>query len=209
MKAGRIILLILISFTNSLSAGEFNEVQNYLDPAPAWEKLPGVDGKTHSLSDLKDKPVIVVAFTCNSCPYAVDYEDRLIDLANKHTNVAVVAINVNLVPADNLEAMQQRAKEKMFPFPYLFDESQEIARQYGASRTPEFFVLNKDRKIVYMGAFDDNTNAQEVTQHFVENAIQAALSGKRPSPVETAPIGCSIRYLSERQRERLRRKQTR
>lgn len=195
-----------ILLASTLPAGEFNEAKSYLDPAPAWKELPGVDGETHSLANLKDKPVVVVAFTCNSCPYAVDYEDRLIALANKHDNVAVVAINVNLVKADKLEAMQQRATEKKFPFPYLFDESQEIAREYGASRTPEFFVLNKERKIIYMGSFDDNTDANEVTKHYVKDAIQAALTGERPSVIETAPIGCSIRYLSERQRERLRRK---
>lgn len=204
-----LILTLGILFATALAAGEFNEVKSYLDPAPAWKELPGVDGATHSLSDLKVKPVIVVAFTCNSCPYAVDYEDRLIALAKKHENVAVVAINVNLVKADNLAAMRQKAKDKTFPFAYLFDESQEIAREYGASRTPEFFVLNKERKIVYMGAFDDNTNADEVTKHYVEDAIQAALQGERPAVAETALVGCSIRYLSERQRERLRLKKER
>lgn len=192
-------------------AGKFNEKLNIGDSTPKWDDLPGVDGKTHSLDDLKDHPVIVVAYTCNSCPYAVDYEDRLIALAKKYANtkVAVVAINVNLIEEDNLEAMAKKSKAKGFPFPYLFDESQEIAKQFGATRTPEFFVLNQVREVVYMGAFDDNTDASKVTKNYVEEAVQATLSGKEITETETAPIGCAIRILSERQKLRLKLKKKR
>ena len=208
-----ISFLLLLLFALPVQAGEFNEKLNHLDIAPTWTSLPGVGVKNHSLSDLKDKDVVVVAFTCNSCPYAVDYEDRLIELSNKYTaeknQVAVVAINVNLIDEDNMEAMTKRAGEKKFSFPYLFDESQEIAKAYGASRTPEFFVLNKKRQVVYMGAFDDTTDATKVTKNYIEDAIQAALAGKPPEVIETVPIGCSIRYLSERQRQRLKKRQER
>ena len=182
--------------------GEYNPVLNIGDPAPAWKNLPGVDGKTHSLADLKETPVVVVVFTCNSCPYAVDYEDRINALAKEHAGdspqAAVVAINVNLVPADSLAKMQTRAKEKGFAFPYLYDESQQIAKAYGATRTPEFFVLNKERKIVYMGAMDDNSNAEKVTKSYLKPAIAAALAGNTPEVNETVAVGCLIRFKRER-----------
>ncbi|MCA9222102.1 MAG: thioredoxin family protein, partial [Planctomycetales bacterium] len=169
-------------------------------------ELPGTDGKQHSLSDLKDKRVVVVAFTCNSCPYAVDYEDRLNQLAQKYaaadSAVAVVAINVNKAEKDALPAMIERAREKKFTFPYLYDESQQIARDFGASRTPEFFVLNADRKIVYMGAMDDDATGKEIKQHFVADAIAAALAGKLPETKETVPIGCNVRYERTRRTKR-------
>lgn len=187
-----------------LSAGEFNPDKNIGDMAPAWKDLPGTDGKSHSMSDLADKEIVVVAFTCNSCPYAVDYQDRIVNLASQYTaadsKVAVVAINVNAVPADSFEKMQDRAEEAKFNFAYLFDESQQIAKDYGAGRTPEFFVLNKERQIVYMGAFDDNTKPSEVKKHYVEDAIAATLKGEKVIVSETAPVGCAIRWAKERRR---------
>lgn len=189
-------------FSQTVSAGEYNPVLNIGDKAPAWEKLPGVDGKTHSLSDLKVTPVVVVVFTCNSCPYAVDYEDRINALAKKHEGVSakvkVVAINVNLIEADSLAKRRERAKEKGFAFPYLFDESQQIAKAYGATRTPEFFVLDSERKIVYMGAMDDSSDAAKVTKQYVGPAIEAALSGTALEVKETVAVGCNIRFARKR-----------
>ncbi len=191
---------------DGVSAGEFNPVLDIGDKAPAWKKLPGVDGKEHSLADLKKKEVLVVFFTCNSCPYAVDYEDRVVAFAKKHvkkdSKVGLVAINVNLVKEDLMPEMKKKAKEKGFTFPYLFDESQQIAKDFGAGFTPEFFVLNKDRKVVYMGAFDDSPNADKVKKKHVDAAVEAALAGKSPEVKETVPIGCRIRI------ERRRRKRT-
>ncbi len=196
------IIAFGILLGGSLFAGEFNPVLNIGDNAPAWENLPGVDGKTHSLSDLKKSPVVVVVFTCNSCPYAVDYEDRINVLAKMHqgesAKVSVVAINVNLVPADSLAKMQVRAKEKGFAFPYLYDESQQIAKAYGATRTPEFFVLDAERKIVYMGAMDDNSDEKKVTKQYLQPAIDAAVSGKTPEVKETVAVGCNIRFVRKR-----------
>jgi peroxiredoxin len=187
-------------------AGEYNPVLNYGDPAPAWSKLPGIDGKQHSLADLKDKQLVVVVFTCNSCPVAVDYEDRIVAFAKKHAGptdpVAVVAINVNKIEADSLPRMKERAEEKGFPFPYLFDESQKIARDYGATYTPEFFVLNKDRKVVYMGGMDDNSNVANVTTNYLDPAVAAALKGEKPATVETVARGCTIRYERERRKKK-------
>jgi peroxiredoxin len=194
--------LFVLSLAASLPAGEFNPTLNIGDPAPAWNKLPGTDGKQHSLADLKQKEVVVVAFTCNSCPYAVDYEDRMIAFANKHcgpqSKVALVAINVNKIDEDSLPKMQERAKEKKFPFPYLFDETQQIAKDFGATFTPEFFVLGKDRKIVYMGALDDKTNPAEVKINYLEQAVAAALEGKLPETKKTAARGCLVRYERKR-----------
>ena len=121
--------------------------------------------------------VIVVVFTCNSCPYAVAYEDRIADFvkrrcSEKDAKVALIAINVNKVKADLLPAMKERAKKKKFRFPYVFDESQKTAKDYGATYTPEFFVLNRDRKIVYMGAMDDSPNPKNVKRQHVEIAAQ-------------------------------------
>src|SRR6056297_2589559 len=155
-------LLAVVVVAETAASGEFNRVLNVGDAAPIWQDLPGVDGQAHSLGDLSDKDAVVVVFTCNSCPYAVDIEDRLIELSREYRdrNVAVVAINVNLVREDLLPAMKQRAAEKQFPFAYLFDESQQIAKDFGAKRTPECFVLDGDRKVVYMGAFDDSPDGK-------------------------------------------------
>jgi len=206
-----LFLVLAVSFLGTLSTamrdcsgGEFNPDKSIGDTAPAWTDLPGTDGKKHSLGELSGKEVVVVAFTCNSCPYAVDYQQRIIDLAAKYSGdeskVAVVAINVNAVPADSFEKMKERAEEAKFNFLYLFDESQQIAKEYGAGRTPEFFVLNKDRQIVYMGAFDDSTKVNDVKKHYVEDAIAATLGGEKPTVTETAPVGCAIRWAKERKR---------
>lgn len=186
----------------SLSAGEFNEVLSIGDKAPAWTDLPGTDGKKHSLAELKDRDVVVLAFTCLSCPTAVDYEERFNALAKQHAGangkVAVVAVCVNLVEADRLQKLQARAKEKDFTFQYLSDESQKIAKDYGAVFTPEFYVLNKARQVVYMGAMDDSTDAAKVQHKYVEAAIAAVLKGDRPAVTETIARGCRVRYARER-----------
>jgi len=230
---GLVCLLVLLSACTSASAGKFGHTLDIGKPAPAWKALPGVDGKPHSLEDLKASEVVVVVFTCNSCPYAADYEDRIIAFAKKYcvpkvdakettdqhkaesgtqkpgkqkkaTRVSLVAINVNKVKEDLLPAMKQRAKKKKFPFPYLFDESQQIAKDYGAIWTPEFFVLNKDRKVVYMGALDDSTDAKKVKKHYLEDAVAALLAGKEIKTAETPAIGCQIRW--ERRRRSKKRK---
>jgi peroxiredoxin len=183
-------------------AGKFNKQLNIGDVAPTWKDLEGTDGRKHSLADLAGKEVIVVAFTCNTCPYAVDYEDRLISLSKKFAaegdKCAVVAINANKVTDDLLPAMQERAKHKSFNFAYLHDETQQVARSYGATYTPEFVVLNKDRKVVYLGAMDDSPDGKKITRRYVEDAVAAALAGTRPEVAETPAVGCAVRYVKER-----------
>jgi peroxiredoxin len=172
------------------------------DPAPAWVDLPGIDGKKHSLEDLKDKDVVIVVFTCNSCPIAAGYEDRIIAFHKKHCGptkkVALVAINVNTIPEDLLPKMQERAKDKGFAFTYLFDKTQKIAKDYDADRTPEFFVFGKDRKLVYKGAMDDTSIEKNVKMNYLEPAVEAALKGERPAVEATTPLGCRIRWERKR-----------
>lgn len=166
------------------------------DAAPQWEELEGVDGEKHSLSDLKDAKAVVVVFTCNHCPVAEAYEDRLIALHNdyKEKGVAVVAINVNNGESDRLPAMKVRAKDKGFEFAYLYDPSQAIGRAFGATVTPHAFVLDGERHVVYMGAIDDEMNAAKASSHYVRDAVDAVLAGKAPATAETKQFGCGIQY---------------
>lgn len=198
----RFTLLLLFFSTASIAAGEYNPVLDIGDAAPAWKDLPGIDGQKHSLAGLKDREAIVVVFTCNSCPYSVDYEDRIVALTKllAQRQVAVVAINVNKIPEDSFQAMKERAVAKSFNFAYLYDETQQIARDYGATYTPGFFVLDRERKIAYMGSLDDSPEASKVKQRYVEDAVSAVLLGKTPKVTETVSIGCRVRL--ERQRRR-------
>jgi peroxiredoxin len=177
-------------------AGQFNKKLSIGDTAPDFSKLEGVDGKTYSLDTFQDKDVIVVCITCNHCPVAVAYEDRIISFAKKHagpdSKVAFIAINVNNLDADKLPRMKERAKEKGFNFPYVYDPSQKVGRDLGASVTPEFFVYNKDRKLVYMGALDDSQSNPKV--NYLEPAVEAALKGETPKTQETRARGCGVKY---------------
>jgi len=166
------------------------------DKAPDFKDLPGVDGKKHSLSDYADAKIVVVVFTCNHCPVAKAYEDRIIQFQKdyKDKGVQVIAINVNNIPQDRLDKMIERAKQKGFNFPYLYDQSQESARQYGATCTPHFFVLCPERKIAYMGAMDDNNNPDKVKEHWLRDAVDALLAGKTPPKQITQQRGCSIKW---------------
>jgi peroxiredoxin len=167
-------------------------------PAPNFTALPGVDGKNHSLSDYKNKDVLVIAITCNHCPVARAYEKRLVEFATKYagpdSKVAFVAVNVNNIPEDKLDKMKVRAKQQGFTFPYLYDSSQKIARALSAKVTPEFYVFDKSRKLVYWGAMDDNNNAKSVKRTFLVSAVEAALKGETPATPKTAARGCTIKY---------------
>ncbi|MEM1320639.1 MAG: thioredoxin family protein [Bacteroidota bacterium] len=164
--------------------------------------LKNVDGKMISLADHKEAKGFIVTFTCNHCPYAVLYEDRLIDLHNKFAaqGYPVVAINPNdpaVQPQDGFEEMKARAQEKAFPFVYLFDEGQQVYPQYGATRTPHVYLLDKDLTVQYIGAIDDNArDASAVKVKYVEDAIAALESGKKPDPNFTKAIGCTIKAKS-------------
>jgi len=165
-------------------------------------KLKNVDNKMVSLSDFKTAKGYIVIFTCNHCPYAKAYEDRVIALNNKYASKGypVIAINPNdpkVVAEDSFEGMQKRAQDKGFTFPYLFDEGQKIYPQYGATRTPHVFVLNREngKNIVrYIGAIDDNySDVNDVSNKYVEAAVDALLSNKPITQATTVAIGCSIK----------------
>jgi peroxiredoxin len=167
-------------------------------------KLENVDGNMVSLSDYQDAKGFIVVFTCNTCPYSVAYEDRIIALDKKYKSKGypVIAINPNDPAAksgDDMAAMKVRAKEKGFTFPYLFDKGQKIYPQYGATRTPHVYILEKDggKNIVqYIGAIDNNSRDESaVTERYVENAVDALLTGKKPEKTYTRAIGCSIKTL--------------
>lgn len=166
-------------------------------------KLKNIDEKMVSLTDFNDAKGFVVVFTCNHCPFAVKYEDRIIALDAKYSKLGypVIAINPNdavQYPEDDFASMQTRAKEKGFTFPYLLDETQEIAQAYGATRTPHIFILQKsesDYVVKYIGAIDDNADdASAVKVKYAENALDALLEGKDIVVPSTKAIGCGIKW---------------
>jgi peroxiredoxin len=167
--------------------------------APAFS-LPGTDGKTYGLASFSDAEILVVVFTCNHCPYAKAVEDRLVQLQKDYRSRAVelVAINPNddkAYPDDSFEHMVERARQKDFNFPYLRDASQAVARAYDAACTPDFFVLNRQRTLVYNGRFDDNWKQPErVQQHDLRRVLDATLEGRAPDFEPVASMGCSIKW---------------
>ncbi len=166
-------------------------------------KLKNVNGKMVSLADFKEAKGFIVVFTCNHCPFSQAYEQRIVDLDKKYATqgYTVIAINPNdknVVPEDSYENMVANAKEKGFTFPYLYDESQEIAQAYGAARTPHVFVLQKSAKgniVKYVGAIDDNADEPgAVTKRYVEDAVNQLLDGKEITVPSTKAVGCSIKW---------------
>lgn len=167
-------------------------------------KLENVDGKMVSMSNYKDAKGFIIVFTCNTCPYSVANEDRLIALDKKYKSKGypVIAINPNDPAAQRGEAMsdmKKRAKSKGFTFPYLFDKGQKVYPKFGATRTPHVYVLSntKGKKVVeYIGAIDDSSRDESrVKEKYVEDVIAALDSGKKPAKTYTRAIGCSIKVL--------------
>ncbi|MBI3412974.1 MAG: thioredoxin family protein [Candidatus Aenigmarchaeota archaeon] len=162
--------------------------------------LKGVDDKIHSTSEFADKKILVVIFTCNHCPYAKAYQGRIMAVQKDYAakGVQVVAINSNedsKYTEDSFENMKIRAKEKRFDFPYLRDESQDVARVYGAKVTPHVFVFDASRKLRYVGAIDDNwENANAAKRKYLRESLDAILSNKEIATTETTPVGCSVKW---------------
>ena len=178
------------------AAGKFNRVLDVGDKAPAWTKLLGIDGKRHSLADLKDGKPVVVVFLANRCPATDIYRKRINAFVKAYgeKGVRFVAINGNRGPSETFAKMMQRAKTSRFAFPYLRDPEQEVARAYGATHTPHFFLLDGKRRIAYMGAFDDNVKPGKVEDHYLRDAVEALLAGKQPEITESRQVGCEIEY---------------
>lgn len=202
MKTLKTIFMLVVVFglfafttTNSDGGYEIGDVATDF-------KLENIDGKMVSLSDFKKAKGFIVIFTCNTCPYAVAYEDRVEALNKKYASkgypvIAIMPNNTDVKPGDNMEAMKARAKAKGFTFPYLMDEGQKIYPQYGATKTPHVYVLEKMAKgniVKYIGAIDDNyKDANAVNQKYVEDAVDALLAGEEIKESKTRAIGCSIK----------------
>lgn len=192
----------LLGITLMLTATTFAQGYKIGDVATDFN-LKNIDGKMVKMADDKAAKGFVVIFTCNHCPYAVAYEDRIVTLDKKYRPLGypVIAINPNdavAYPADSFEAMQKRAKEKGFTFPYLVDETQQVAKAYGATKTPHVYLLQKsNNKLVvkYIGTIDDNyQEADEVKEPYLANAIEALLAGESITTAETKAVGCSIKW---------------
>jgi peroxiredoxin len=171
-----------------------------VETAPTFD-LPGVDGRNHSLGEYADAPVLVLVQSCNHCPYVLAWEARIDALQRRYADrgVRIVAINSNdatAYPADSFENMIAHARQAGYSFDYLYDESQEIARVLGSQRTPEAFVFDPDRRLVYHGAVDDNREEDLVTQRYLRDAIEAALAGGTPLITDTPPVGCTVKWRS-------------
>jgi len=165
-------------------------------------RLKNIDGTMVSLFDYEDAKGFIIIFTCNTCPYSVANEDRIIALNDKYQEEGypVIAINPNdpaAVPDDSFDKMKVRADEKGFNFPYLLDEGQNVYPKFGASKTPHVYIVTKeDMKVQYIGAIDNSSrNPDTVTEKYVENAVDALLAGKTIEKTETRAIGCSIKTI--------------
>jgi len=164
--------------------------------------LKNVDGKMVSLSDYSEEKGVILVFTCNPCPFSKAYEQRIIGLHEffAQKGFPVVAINPNdekASPDDTFEKMKERAEDRNYPFPYLKDETQEVYKAYGATRTPHVFLLDNENgtfKVAYIGAIDDNAmDEKSVTKRYIYSAIQALMEGNKPDPATTRAIGCTIK----------------
>lgn len=162
--------------------------------------LPGVDDKTHASSDFAEAEALTVIFSCNHCPYVRAWEDRMVQIQADYADkgVRLVAINSNdpaKYPNDSFPEMKVRAQEKGFNFPYLHDETQEVAHSYGAERTPEIFLFDKAGVLRYHGAIDDKyDDPGAVEVHYLRDALDAVLAGDAPPLAQTPPVGCTIKW---------------
>jgi thiol-disulfide isomerase/thioredoxin len=169
------------------------------DPAPDFVGLLGTDGKKYSLNSFSDVPTLVLVVSCNHCPYVQAYEERMIAIQRdyKDRGVSILAVNSNYdrdYPEDSYENMVKRAKEKGFNFAYIRDETQSLAKALSAVCTPEVFVFDRERKLVYHGRIDENKDPSKVTRHDLRNALDAITTGEKPDVAETRPFGCSVKW---------------
>ena len=167
---------------------------------PEFE-LPGVDGQSHGLDDYADAELLVLVQSCNHCPYVRAWEGRMkviqADYADR--GVRLVAVNSNDAahyPEDSLDEMRKRAEAQGFNFDYLQDEDQSLVRALGSERTPEVFVFDRERRLRYHGAIDDNRDEHQASQHYLRDALDALLAGEEPPVTQTPPVGCTVKWRS-------------
>lgn len=168
--------------------------------APEFD-LPGVDGHRHTLRHYDDAALLAIIQSCNHCPYVLAWEDRIIAIQRDYAarGVRIVAVNSNdpeRKPEDSYERMVAHADQMAFPFDYLHDADQSLAHALGAQRTPEVFLFDRDRRLVYHGAIDDSRDASAVEHHYFRDALDALLAGRAPQPAHSEPVGCTVKWFS-------------
>jgi len=195
-------LAVLALVASPVFAGQFNKVVSVGEKAPAFSGIPATDKSgaetSLSLNDIKED-VVVLVFLANHCPVVQAYDDRIIDFTNdyKGKSVKVVGVAVSNQEIDRLPAIKNYIKDKGLNYVYGYDESQAIGRAYGATNTPQFFVLDKDRVIQYMGAMDDSQADSKVKKTYLRDAVDAVLKGDSPEIKETQPKGCGVSYKKQ------------
>jgi len=198
MKTG---LFMAVVASASVAASAFGI--NIGDKAPSTSvKMKNVDGHEVSIADVAGKEGTLVIFSCNHCPFVKAWQDRIASIGNaaKGKGVGVIVINSNdpaSYPEDSFTEMQARAKQLGFTFPYVVDATSGVARSFDATRTPEAFLFDKDGKLVYHGAIDDSQKVDQVSKHFLQDAIDAATAGKDIPVKETKFVGCGIKYRTK------------
>lgn len=200
MRKFALSLAVLALVASPALAGKYNKKVSVGEKAPTFSGIPAYNPTSKemtsiSLPDVKED-VVVLVFLGNHCPVVQAYEDRLIDFVNdyKGKSVKVIGVSVNDVEQDRMPGIKEYTADKGSNYVYGYDESQEIGRAYGATNTPQFFVFDKDRKIAYMGAMDDNMNEARATKQYLRDAVDALLAGKAPEIDETQPKGCGVKY---------------
>lgn len=203
MKTPVFISIVMVTFFSDYVSNNVAIKDGYkIGDVVSDFELKNVDGNMVSMSDYKDSKGFIIAFTCNTCPFAQAYEGRIMDLDKKYASKGypVIAINPNnpeVQPGDSFKAMQDRAEDKVYTFPYLVDEGQHVYPKFGATKTPHMFVLQKTKEgniVRYIGAIDDNyKDPTAVKTKYVEEAVDALLKGEEVKQQETKAIGCSIK----------------
>jgi peroxiredoxin len=200
MRKALLSLAVVSLIAVTAFAGKYNKVISVGDKAPDFSGLPAVqngEDTSLSLADLKDD-IVVVAFLANHCPVVKAYEDRLIEFTNayKDKGVKVVGISVSnsRIEEDKIPGIKTYTKEHKSNYVYGYDETQAVGKAYGASNTPQFFVLDKERKIRYTGTLDDSQREENVKATYLKDAVDALLAGKAPATEESRPQGCGIQY---------------
>ncbi len=197
-----LLSLAVMALAVPVFADHFNKAVKIGDKAPGFSGIPAYapngEQTSLSLSDLKED-VVVLVFLGNHCPVVQASDDRIIDFVNDYKDkpVKLVAVSVNDIEQDKLPGIKEHMKEEKINYTYGYDESQKIGHAYGASATPHFFVIDKERTIRYMGAMDDSAhNESKVTKHYLRDAVDALLAGKTPAVEETRADGCGVKYKS-------------
>jgi peroxiredoxin len=211
MNRACLTLLVNLAALGRLCAADLPSTLTLGSSAPAFN-LSGVDGRTYALNDFAEAKILVVVFTCNHCPTAQYYEERLKQLVTgyKDKGVAVAAIMPNEPKSvrldelgwtdlsDSFEEMKLRARDRDFNFPYLYDgETEAVARAYGPVATPHAFIFDSGRRLRYVGAIDDSERVQQVTKHYVRAALDALLAGREPPVTKTKVVGCSVKWAGK------------